>query len=180
MTEKRLIKISKCFIVSAASCLCDVTVTNIIAMSSKKRLDDLEIVVQFPAGTRDSFQKFPHHFSSSSYCNLRRLSVHFACNIVTCLVYFCCRIPRFSRGTGHSWSILKVTWHQHKSCTRMYPGRWQWNITSPWFWSCFTCGWAEVLYCKWRVQVLLCVCCTDSSIADWQLLWDWKFSQWCR
>jgi hypothetical protein len=55
-------------------------------------------------------------------------------------IYFYRRIPRFSRGTSHSWSIFQVIWHQHKSCTRMYPGRWQWNITSPWFWSCFTCG----------------------------------------
>jgi len=42
----------------------------------------------------------------------------------------------------------------------MYPGRWQWNVTSTWFWSCFTCGRAEVLYCKWRVQVPLYVALT--------------------
>jgi len=95
------------------------------------------------------------------------------------LIYSYCRIPRFSRGTSHTCSILQVTWHQHKSCTRMYPGRWQWNITSPWFWSCFTCGWAEVMYCKWRVQVPLFVCCTDNNIVVWQLLCDGKFSQWC-
>ena len=94
-------------------------------------------------------------------------------------ICFYCSIPRFSRGTSHSWSILQFTWHQHKSCTRMYPGRWQWNITSLWFWSCFTCGWAEVLYCKLILQVLLFVCCTDNSTAVWQLVWDWKFSQWC-
>jgi len=131
----------------------------------------------------------PKRFFLSKNCHIISLAGYFEISdasvctlhvtLQTVWIYFYSRIPRFSRGTSHTCSILQVTWHQHKSSTRMYPGRWQWNITSPWFWSCFTCGWAEVMYCKWRVQVPLFVCCTENSIAVWQLLWDWKFSQWC-
>jgi hypothetical protein len=61
--EKHVIKVVKFFIISAASCICDLTVTHIIAVSSMNRLVVLGIVVQLPAGAKDSFQKHPHHYS---------------------------------------------------------------------------------------------------------------------
>jgi hypothetical protein len=84
--EKRVIKIVKFFIISAASCICDLTITHIIAVSSNNRLVELGIVVQLPAGARDSFfpkTSIPLH--SRLYGNF---SVHFTCNIATCLDLF--------------------------------------------------------------------------------------------
>ena len=67
ITEKRVIEILKCLIVSAASFICDLAVTHITGVASKNRLVDHGIVVQLPAGARVSFQKFLHHFPSRLY-----------------------------------------------------------------------------------------------------------------
>ena len=68
------------------------TIIHIIALSTKKRLDDQLIVNQLRLGARDYFfPKFAHPFSSSLYWNIRHLCVHFTCNIATCLNLFLLR-----------------------------------------------------------------------------------------
>jgi len=51
--------------------------------------------------------------SDTSVCTLR-------VTLQLVWIYFCSRIPRFSRSTSHSWSILQVTWHQHKSVILLF------------------------------------------------------------